>query len=247
MITTQLVGGLGNNLFQMAHCIAHSIKYNLDYCIPLKVECPHTPEQKPYIFKNVKYCKIQPNLPFFSESAFTYKQLDAIDNVCFTGFWQSYLYFNEYRKEVLEIFGFDDIKPKSEVCGLHIRMGDYKGNSNNHPIISKEYIKSALTYMHIMGYSSFTVFSDEIGKARELIDRLHLPYSFEFSEGRGEIEDLRLMASCGSQITANSTFSWWAAYINPNPYKKIVMPKNWFGRDMQHDTKDLYLPGAFII
>jgi len=96
----------------------------------------------------------------------------------------------------------------------------------------------------------FLVFSDDIQWCKENI-KSNPWHDIEFSEGRNELQDLSLMASCGHHIIANSTFSWWGAYLGHNPTKIVISPShkrgNWFGLEsgIKQDCIDL-LPSDWI-
>ena len=66
-----------------------------------------------------------------------------------------------------------------------------------------------------------------------------------FVEGHSEVEDLWLMSLCKHNIIANSSFSWWGAWLNNNPNKKVIAPKKWFGDHVNLNTSDL-LPESWI-
>lgn len=250
MVTTVLMGGCGNNCFQIATTIAYAQKWGMDYYIPTKVINPHHKENtSPHFFKNINYSDRELNLPIYREKDFTYEEIPYMKHLCLSGYWQSYLYFNDYREEIIKAFGFDDIQTEKGVCSIHLRRTDYLLYPTMHPVVSPIYLTVAITIMIEKGFSKFKVFSDDIEYCKTFFgnDLLFGDLEFEFSEGKTEIEDLRLMASCESSITANSSFSWWGAYLNPNPNKKVIMPKRWFGEAAKHQTDDLYLPNSIII
>ncbi len=247
-------GGLGNALFQIGNCISYGLKYGLDYCIPVKSINPHKSEPNLPVFPNVKYCSYKRNITarMYTEQHFHYAEIPKVDGnyIMLTGYFQSFRYVHDYRDEILRIFGFDDIVTIPDICAIHLRLGDYKFFPEHHPIVSKEYIGVAIGNMWFKGYKKFKVFSDEINEAKEIIQSLKWfsELEFEYSEGQSALEDLRLMSSCSSIITANSTLSLWAAYINPNPEKIMISPRKWFGdASAQNDTKDLYLPNSIIL
>lgn len=249
-VSVKLVGGFGNCLMQIFCCIAYAIKHNLEYCIPYKVDNPHL-DRRPHIFEGLKYCDCETELPviFYHENGFNYKEIPSMSNCILVGYWQSWKYSYEYKDKIVELLSFDDIETKSGVCSLHFRSTDFNLFPTKHPIITIDYIKDAITHMYFAGYSKFMVFSDAIPEIKAIL--LSVPMfnnlTFEYSEGNNEITDFKLMASCASNITANSTFSLMAAYINPNPKKIVISPRKWFGADLNHDTKDLYVPNSIIL
>jgi len=82
----------------------------------------------------------------------------------------------------------------------------------------------------------FLVFSDDIGWCKSTFQRPNI----HFIEGERDVVDLQLMARCKHNIIANSSFSWWGAWLNPHPGKQVFAPQNWFGSEaLHHDTRDL--------
>lgn len=254
MVSIKLAGGLSNQIFMQSFIYSYAKKYGLDYCVHTKVHNPHIDDPSvlkldAYRFPGINYCNDDLSLPIYNEKHYHYEEIQKMDNVCFCGFYQSWRYFDEYRNDLLKVLGFDDIKTKENVCGIHIRRGDYLAYPLHHPVVTPVYLTKAIMHMTSKGYTKFKVFSDGMEWCKEFFGNVILfgDLEFEFSEGKTEMEDLRELSSCESQICSNSTFSFFGAYINPNPKKEIVMPFTWFGESLQHDTKDLYLPQAIII
>ena len=90
--------------------------------------------------------------------------------------------------------------------------------------------------------SLFLIFSDDIAWCKANFP--DLPEKFVFIEGNADHEDLLLMSHCKNNIICNSTFSWWAAWLNSNPEKKVIAPSKWFGPAFEnYNTDDLYCDG----
>lgn len=252
-ISISLTGGIGNNMFQIGAVLGYSLKHGIDYCIPNTIVNPHQSDPVQYKFPGIKYCddKMKGDILTHCELSFSYTEIPKYDfeDILLIGYFQSFKYLNGYREEILKAFGFDGIETIPDTCSLHFRSGDFKQFSDFHPIITREYVALALGNMWFRGIKKFIVFSDDIPEIKQMINTFgwFKDLDFEYSEGRSAIEDLRLMASCSSQICANSTFSSWAAYINPNPNKIVIQPKKWFGESVKHDTSDLYLPNSLIL
>ena len=130
--------------------------------------------------------------------------------------------------------------------GVHIRRGDYVANpiaNQFHGVCSLEYYLAAIAKLkEEIGAPRFFVFSDDIGWARQ---NLRLPDPTTFVDHNGEAhdyEDLRLMSLCKHHIIANSSFSWWGAWLSNNPDKIVIAPERWF-RDPSMDPRDLVPEG----
>lgn len=131
-------------------------------------------------------------------------------------YFQDEKWFEKYKQDILRMFG-SDIGFDHRVS-LHIRRTDMVTNNFDINLSETDFYDKAIA---MFPGDRFLVFSDDISWCKERFkgDR------FDFSEGLNEEQDLKLMASCKHNIIANSSFSWWAAYLNPNPSKIVVCPK----------------------
>lgn len=251
MLSTRLIGGLANNLFQIAQVFSFSKKHGIDYCVPVEVINPHIPGRGAYIFPGIKYCDNPPTdlLPY-KEKHFHYEEIPKMDNVCFDGYWQSENFFIEHKEELLKALGFDWQMNKGWVS-LHYRAADYRMQQEYHPVITEDYIDRAIFYFYLRGYKKFFVCSDEIETIKGILSQDK--YSggeiyFDYSENQSEIDDLQEGSCCQHQIISNSAFSLWQHILNKNPDKICIAPKIWFGESLKHhDLKDLYPPKSIIL
>lgn len=246
MITCKLVGGLGNQLFQIANCIAYSIRYNESYQIPQDlgdygkygIYFRHLPRltQK---FEDFGYMR---------EPTFRYQEIPKKEQICFMGYYQSWKYFWDVREQVFDLIrpGFGLMESvdysKVEFLGLvsvHVRRGDYVEYKDIHPPVGMEYLKKAIGHFFDLGYYRYTVYSDDIQWCKDNMDpgEIGEGVSFNFMDTslgdpiKDALFDMYTMSRHEHQIISNSTFSLWAAFLNQNPDKIVVAPsnRNWFG------------------
>lgn len=250
-ITIKLMGGLGNYLFQIAAGYAFSLKNNYSFRIN-NIEESYVAHKPPSLYIN----SILPSKLFgndnisyvtYDEPSFNYNEIPNINrNLKLNGYFQSEKYFINYRNEIHDLFLnekiIDDLKLKyknilnANTCSLHVRRGDYLRLQDYHTVLSLSYYKSAIDI--IGNDKTFLIFSDDIDWCKEVFD--YLPNKI-FVEGNADYEDLYLMSLCNDNIIANSSFSWWGAWLNLNPNKIVISPKKWFGKlNIQHKTDDLY-------
>lgn len=251
MISASLEGGLGNTLFQISTCLAHSLKYGYAYRIPRKINNPHYEWQLPYISPNINYTDEELNLEVYKEPSFEYSEIPPLNDICLQGYFQSFKYFDDYREEIIKALNFK-YEMKKNYCSIHIRMGDFLDKPECHPPITKGYIFEAM--MRIMtrvddwSAVKFLVFSDSIRIAKEMLSsREFKSFPIEYSERRNEVEDLELASSCQWNIGSNSAYSWWIYYLNQYKNKIGVFPFFWFGKELPHNTKDLIPPECIIL
>lgn len=232
-VTCQFIGRLGNNMFQTAACIGYAQKHNVGYGVPsFNRECPSFYKYFPNVrILNASFQRYGEH-PHGRHDWYDYHDIPFFpQGVTLVGFFQSLKYFENAQEEVKEVFKLPVTIGLQDWCSVHVRRGDYV-NSTNFPPITMEYIEKAMFEQASRGNDKFLVFSDDIEWCKRNVVG---DYEIKFSEGLGEYDDLAMMASCGHNIIANSSYSWWAAYLNPNPNKVIVSPaqggNNWYGPD----------------
>lgn len=140
-------------------------------------------------------------------------------------------YFFENNKESIRALFGSNIPTQKNAVAIHVRRGSNPSNKNepaycNNPfyvdLSNTDYYERALA---LFPEENFIVFSDDMEWCEDKWG--HLP-NFEFSYG-SELEDMNLMASCKAHIIANSSFSWWAAWLHPfYPQNKVIAPKEWY-------------------
>lgn len=148
--------------------------------------------------------------------AYLYEQLKkgVIPNI----YLQSEEFFKDSKEDIKKLYG-DDIGSLEKVS-IHVRRGDYVNNPFYVDLFADGYYERA---MALFPGKDFIVFSDDIEWCRQQ----EIFKDCAFSVGNDEVADLNLMASCQGNIIANSSFSWWAAYLNPSWNKRVVAPKQW--------------------
>ena len=169
------------------------------------------------------------------------------------GYWQSEKYFKNIENIIRNDFQIKaDFKEKNknleekikstESVSIHIRRGDYVTNevtNNFHGICSVDYYQNAIKQIsQLVSYPVFYIFSDDIEWAKTNIVSDFSTYYVDNDVDSND-EDLKLMSMCKHHIIANSSFSWWGAWLNPDLNKIVIAPSKWFN-DTSLDTKDLY-------
>jgi hypothetical protein len=252
MIIVRIIGGLGNQMFQYAYAKAleasgknvqidlSKIKkyklhggYQLDkYNIDLKAASSlFVFLAKIGLIKSVKE----------KNSLFNENLLEVDGNTYVKGYFQTEKYFKKARKILLNQFQQTTAKGASTLdyvkqinsthnnCSLHVRRGDYvskKINQSIHGVCSLDYYRAAID--HILSKESnttFFVFSDDIEWTKE---NLNIENVVFVDHKCTPHEDIYLMSLCKNNITANSSFSWWGAWLNQNKNKTVISPKQWF-------------------
>ena len=249
MITSVLQGGLGNQMFQMAAAWSLSKKIGSKCFFDLessKIETQGNPSNKykDNLFKNVTNLKISDfDYEIYTEPTFSYLDLPQKDNLTLKGYFQSEKYFYEYKSQIKNLFFIDDNKlvgtqklvnensGDRKTCSIHVRRGDYLQKPNFHPTCDMNYYKKA---MSLINADKYYIVSDDLSWCKENF----IGNEFVFSPFTDEINDLYLIMSCKNHIIANSSFSWWGAYLSG--YNMVISPKLWFGIYGPRDTQDIY-------
>jgi len=202
----------------------------------------------PWIKKRFEKTRFQEKGLTFDRSIFEKKPPLYLE-----GYWQTEKYFNEIASVLREEFKVKT-EPSSrnrewadriagcESVSLHVRRADYVSNNQTqslHGTCDMGYYREAVAQMaKSVRNPHIFVFADDPVWAAEHV-RFDFP-TFYVADNNAETnyEDFRLMSLCSHNIIANSTFSWWGAWMNPNPKKRVVAPRQWF-QDLSKDASDL--------
>ena len=176
------------------------------------------------------------------------------DHVDLRGYFQTEKYFKHIEKEIRSDFTFKDeiLNPCKEMIesvenpiALHVRRGDYIKNAENHFNLPIEYYDAALGKFD--DDRNVIVFSDDPLWCHD--EGIFVDDRFIISENEDNRVDLCLMSLCDDFIIANSSYSWWGAWLSANKDKTVIAPAQWFGKTgytKDHNTKDL-IPNDWII
>lgn len=207
--------------------------------------------------------KIAKSYPFLFSKYFVEQSSHTItnsrylrDNCYYDGYWQSYKYLeplisvlrNEIRLKPASQEQKTDLINEienSQSVSIHIRRGDYitiKKNYNLFGICSKKYYTDAIQYIEgKINNPIFYIFSDDLSWAKENFNGSQ----YIFVKGNIPAEDLYLMSRCKYNIIANSSFSWWGAWLNTNSDKLVIAPAQWYNPKLKITTNNL-IPETWI-
>lgn len=278
MKIVNILGGLGNQMFQYA--LALALKHQCETKAEVRIDpraCHGYPIHNGYELKRVfgvelpeatvsevmkvaypfvnyriwQICRLLPkrhSMKYESKSM-TYDERVFINtrDEYLIGYWQTEHYFRPIRQEIIKAFAFplfeadskNDVLSKElqQRCSvaLHIRRGDYLKISNTSGICTINYYKKAIT--HIKKSTSadlFSIFSDDIDWCIEQLGSIIGKTDIRFvnwNKGKESFRDMQLMSLCKHNIIANSSFSWWGAWLNQNPDKIVIAPSRWMNSE----------------
>lgn len=290
MVISQLIGGLGNQMFQYAAGRAVSLELG----VPLRLDVSgfanyglHQGFELKRIFNcaaeiatdndvrnilgwqaspSVRRVVSRPRMAMFRRKAnviephFNYWHgINKTSPDCYLdGYWQSEKYFSGVAAQIREDFSFrlpmdsqnaELAKQISQVnaVSLHVRRGDYANNPKTtatHGLCSLDYYREAIQHISKeVQKPYFFIFSDDIAWVKSNL-KTDFPCEYvDHNQGAESYNDMRLMGLCQHHIIANSSFSWWGAWLNPNDDKIVIAPNHWFANETK--TQDL-IPKSWI-
>ena len=250
MITTHFKGGLGNQMFQTAAAYSLALDNN-DECAffmgnPDTAQCHGARHYKANVFKKLKELPedlvLKPNYPEvrYIEPRFNYDSIPYRDGMVLQGYFQSEKYFAHHRKEILELFDYEpQIKYEfKNSVSLHIRRGDYLEPflaAFLPPLPMDYYTRALYNLSNKAKIDHILIFSDDLRWCKDNFRDSRII----FIEGQTDYEDMYTMTKCSHNIIANSSFSWWGAYLNENE-NIVYTPDGWFGFAFKDDWQDIY-------
>ncbi len=294
MVIANVIGGLGNQMFQYAAARSLSLRSKQPFCLDTTDFDGYGLHQG-FELQNIFCCEVQlatvndlsnvlgwratramrriltrPEMSFLRTKNFAvephfhywpeFRELQG--NVYLQGYWQSEMYFSDVANSIRTDFTFCHpiaqnnltVLEKIDACrsavSLHIRRGDYVSNPrthSDHGLCSLDYYHSAVRYIAERVLDpEFFVFSDDFAWAMTNLKLEYPCHYIDHNRGAESYNDMRLMSMCHHHIIANSSFSWWGAWLNPSDEKIVIAPKNWFSVRSQN-TKDLIPDGWVLI
>jgi hypothetical protein len=289
-VTTKLLGGLGNQMFQYAAAraladrnasdllldvgeFAHYTlrRYELDAmrvrasvqaAVPAASPAPPRPiaRRAKAVWQRFVPQRLQP-VTVYREPSFAFDAglLRQRPPVQLEGYWQSEKYFRDAADAIRRDFTLADEPDaanreilqrvqRTVAVSLHVRRGDYVANPTTaayHGTCSPEYYRKAVDHIaQRCGPLTLFVFSDDQDWVRTNMPFAHPTVHVGCNPPDRGAWDMHLMKHCRHHIVANSSFSWWGAWLNPSPDKIVVAPRRWF-TDPAIDTSDL-VPAGWV-
>lgn len=236
---------LGNQMFQIATAVALAERDGVEAIIPNWAYAD--------IFEGNFITPQVAKGPYnnWNEPGFHYTEIPSGTNII-NGYFQSEKYFKDSESKIREMF---KIKPeiissvyeknyslleRKNTVAVHLRRGDYLSLPNHHPVMDLNYFMKAMK--KFPKDSIFLVFSDDTEWCKNNFPGIG--EKFFIIEGQSDVEDFAMMTMCTHNCIANSSFSWWAAWLNESDGKVVVAPEKWFGSMYSHNnTDDLYCEG----
>ena len=259
MITCNILGpgaansGLGNQMFCIASTLGLAYENDDDATFP-ELNVPPFDFYGRTIFHKLNKMPANQSVATYHEPAYTstiYNKIPYQEDICIRGHFQSYRYFHEHEKKIKGAFQLPHhisskidkkyepmLGKSSDLVSIHVRRGDYLLLSGHYVMLGEDYYREALGAQE---NREVVIFSDDIEWCKENL--LFSGMKIHFIEGETDIIDMYLMSKVKNNIIANSTFSWWAAYLNDNEHKKVIAPKKWFGPKRpknKSEIRDLY-------
>ena len=238
MVSVNLKGGLGNMLFQIAFIEdlarrgGFEVRYpDIDEVFQRLLLSGHSQNCYDYlnIFKNFDWKKNQdkPMPNRYVQIPHKFVQIDPVDNMIYDGYFQSERYFD--RAETLKLFepNLEIPKLENDSCSVHFRLGDY-------------ITKYSDTYERLTWENYYDLAYDKVKAS------WYYNFSDDYEEERPDYMDIFMMSKCTHNIIANSSFSWWGAYLNQNPDKKVIAPAKWYKPQSRYKADDIYTSNMII-
>lgn len=231
-VYVHVVGGLGNQLFQIAAGYAYAKRWNKQLCIDTSGwTCGQGRNPNEYaltIFKNFKYenCPSR-GVTEYNQPRFDYDPIPYIEgDVQLHGYYQSMKFFEDHS-EFLDELVLPETRIYENSCAVHIRRGDYIRYSNVHMVCNTKYFVDSIKDINC---DINHVFTDD----SQSVSREFQGWELLIVQGNDELHDLALMSNHDNIICSNSSFSWWASLLGVKK-KKIIVPSRWFNNFESHE------------
>jgi hypothetical protein len=270
MLTCNLMGGLGNQLFQIFITISYAIKSKQSFKFTNAKTLGQGSTTLRHTYWETFLSKLKPFLTESFPKMIVIREDNFVDykipiefiknnDIMFYGYFQSYKYFENEFDTIIRLIDLNKLKANilsklnfnnTNTISMHFRLGDYKKLQDYHPIMSYEYYENSIQYIltDIQNNMNIIYFceNDDINEVDVTIQKLKNKFkNINFVRANNELTDweqMLLMSLCRHNIIANSTFSWWGAYFNSNSEKIVCYPSIWYGEKANIDTTNMFPP-----
>lgn len=274
-VSCNLMGGLGNQLFQIFSTISYGIDTNRSIIFPYSNELNIGVTRPTYwdtflqniiSFTSIHNNQISNSLLYnfdrFNETAFHFNEIPTNLNnrIMLNGYFQSYKYFIQNKETIFSLINLQKqqqttvlsyqnyFNTHNTTISMHFRFGDYLNLTHIYTILDFQYYFNAISKLTNLINNKITILyfcenkDNEI--VNEIINKLLLHFSdisfIKVDDNICDWKQLLIMSCCDHNIIANSTFSWWGAYLNTNINKIVCYPNKWFSTNIANKTIDLF-------
>lgn len=249
--TASLMGGLGNQMFQIAHAICQGWKHNVEVCFSPTSFTPNQGNPPTNylnnIFKKINFSGKRGETIICGEKSWNKPDLDfdPKKSIEFYGYFQGSHNFLDFSDKIVDLFSpeedflekfqklYPDFDSKNSIS-VHIRRGDYQRFSDVHGIIDISYIEHCLSKCN--PNKQIFIFTDDKLWAKNTFQT----QKYTVVENLQDYEEIWAISLCSTNIMSCSSFSWWGSFLNKNEKKKVFVPNKWFGPSGPHPYENIY-------
>ncbi len=253
-VSCLLYGGLGNQLFQIFTTMAYAYDHGRELVLPYAENLGKRPTYwnnllaplRKYLLKDSNVSSVIVSSVMQLDEPYIQEPHHDVQHIVLNGYFQSPKYFHHRKSQILRELGFIEEGFLSKHVSLHFRRGDYKQLPDCHPVLPIDYYMSALDYITTVARVSTVLYfcededHDDIMRDIEVLNKSFPTIVFKSCKCSSDWQEMMVMSACEHNIIANSSFSWWGAYLNPNPHKIVCYPATWFGPMIPKDVSDMF-------
>lgn len=265
MISCELMGGLGNQLFQIFMTISYAMKHRQPFKFLYKDFLGNRPTYWNTFLNPLKVFTIKqrPTMTVINETGFGFQLIQDPsqgEDSTLKGYFQSHKYFEEHWNTLSRLIRLEEQKAAvksmynhnyDNIVSMHFRLGDYKYLQDCHPIIKYSYYKNSIQHiinatendkLKILYFCEKSDVDDVLLIIKQLKEELPECTFVKIDHDIFDWVQMLMMSLCRHNIIANSSFSWWGAYFNSRDDKIVCYPDVWFGPKLAsiNDTSDLF-------
>lgn len=273
--SAQLVGGLGNQMFQIGHAYTQALRAQLKgYNVTARFDShaghlEEFPERqvtsyRDNILQRVDFTPLTAeeaaphNWEHLQAHSFHYEEVvpEWGKSVKFHGYFQSEKYFNEYTQRVIDLFAPpEDIKADlleetpqimNNTTAIFVRRGDYFNHPETHPIITEDYLSRAIEVNTVTNPGHYLIVSDDYAWCDAVLPK-YISKDRTTNASGPDWKQLWAASLCANFICSNSTFGWWSAFLAKSETKQVIFPAKWFGPTGPKNWQDIYINKGIIL